>query len=302
MSDEPDSRDVRRAYETVLVQADDGVLTLTLHRPDQLNAISAQLEDELWTALGEADRDPAVRAIVITGAGRAFCAGYDLGDEPAAGGERRAADAVRRAWRSARRQQARYLDLMRLETPVIAAVNGWCLGGGLWYALACDITIASERAVFGQPEVRETGTSTFLLAALVGWKHAHRYALTGDHFDAAEALRIGAVNEVVAHEQLLATAHALAARIARLAPDGVRMTKAMTWLGLEAMGLGAGLEAAGLVSVAISASVDNEDLDELHRIRAQQSMRASVAFRDRPFIPEPGGPRSAPTEQRPGDD
>jgi enoyl-CoA hydratase/carnithine racemase len=282
---------------TVLAAVEDRVLTLTLNRPDQLNAISARLEDELWEALRRAEADPEIRAVVLTGAGRAFSAGYDLGDEPAGDGGR-AADAVRRAWRTARREQARYLDVMRLETPVIAAVNGWCLGGGLWYALASDITIASDQAVFGQPEVRETGTSTFLLAALVGWKNAHRYALTGDHFDAAEALRIGAVNQVVAPDQLSATAHALATRIARLPPDGVRLTKAMTSLGIEAMGLGNGLEMAGLVSVAISASIDNQDLDELNRIRAAEGTRASVAFRDRPFRPEPMGPRSAPADQR----
>jgi len=107
-----------------------------------------------------------------------------------------------------------HLALMRLAKPIIAAVNGWCLGGGMWYALCSDITIASERAVFGQPEVREIQNSTFLLAALAGWKVAHRYALTGDHFDAAEALRIGIVNEVVAPDALMGAATALARRIA----------------------------------------------------------------------------------------
>jgi enoyl-CoA hydratase/carnithine racemase len=284
----------RAPYETVRANVEQRVLTVTLHRPEQLNAISPQLEDELWTVLRAADSDPEIRAIVVTGSGRAFCAGYDLEDEVATDvdGPVRAADAVRRAWSAARRDQARYLEVMRLGTPVIAAVNGWCLGGGLWYALACDITLASDRAVFGQPEVRESGTSTFLLAALVGWKHAHRYALTGDHFDAAEGLRIGVVNEVVAHERLLPTAQALARRIAMLPPDGVRMTKAMTSLGIEAMGLGNGLQMAGLISVAISASVDNEDLDELYRIRSSEGTRASIAFRDLPFTPEPGGPRS----------
>jgi enoyl-CoA hydratase/carnithine racemase len=292
MSDAADVEAEPGTQESVLTRVEDRVLTVTLHRPRQLNAISPQMEDELWAVLREADSDPAIRAIVLTGAGRAFCAGYDLAEE-ASCGEDRAADAVRRAWRTARREQARHLEIMKLETPVIAAVNGWCLGGGLWYALACDITIASEQAVFGQPEVREAGTSTFLLAALVGWKHAHRYALTGDHFDAAEALRIGVVNEVVAPEQLAATAQALAARISKLPPDGVRMTKAMTSLGIEAMGLGTGLEVAGLVAVAISASIDGDALDELNRIRATEGTRASVSFRDRPFIPEPSGPRSA---------
>src|SRR2546421_569732 len=81
--------------------------------------------------------------------------------------------------------------------PIIAAVQGWVMGGGFWYSLAADITIAADNAVFAQPEVRHTSNTTILFAALAGWKAAHRYALTGDHLDAAEALRLGLVNEVV---------------------------------------------------------------------------------------------------------
>jgi enoyl-CoA hydratase/carnithine racemase len=143
-----------------------------------MNAITPELEQELHAALASAEQDPSIRAIVLTGAGRAFCSGYDLGeDEDARGG--RARDALRHWWTIDMKTPGDHLGLMRLEKPVIAAVNGWCLGGGMWYALCCDITIASERAVFGQPEVREIQNSTFLLAALAGWKVAHRYALTG---------------------------------------------------------------------------------------------------------------------------
>jgi enoyl-CoA hydratase/carnithine racemase len=181
---------------------------------------------------------------------------------------------------------------MRLGIPVIAAVNGWCLGGGLWYALACDITIAADTAVFGQPEVRESQNSTFLLAALAGWKNAHRYALTGDHFDAAEALRIGIINEVVPADQLMDTATRLAKRIAKLPAQSVRINKAITTLGLEAMGLAAALNAGAALSVIAHSSADSADLDELHRIRESHGLRASLRHRDDPFRPEPGGPRS----------
>jgi enoyl-CoA hydratase/carnithine racemase len=167
----------------------------------------------------------------------------------------------------------------------------------MWYALCCDITIASERAVFGQPEVREIQNSTFLLAALAGWKVAHRYALTGDHFDAAEALRIGVVNEVVAPDELLTSATRLARRIALLPPDAVRINKAITTYGLEAMGLRIALDTSALFSVIAHASVDAPDLDELYRIRESEGLRASLAYRDDPFLPEPGGPRSKPRGQ-----
>lgn len=283
-------------FNTLLWEQDEAVLVLTLNRPDQMNAITPELEQELHAALASAEQDPSIRAIVLTGAGRAFCSGYDLGeDEDARGG--RARDALRHWWTIDMKTPGDHLGLMRLEKPVIAAVNGWCLGGGMWYALCCDITIASERAVFGQPEVREIQNSTFLLAALAGWKVAHRYALTGDHFDAAEALRIGVVNEVVAPDELLTSATRLARRIALLPPDAVRINKAITTYGLEAMGLRIALDTSALFSVIAHASVDAPDLDELYRIRESEGLRASLAYRDDPFLPEPGGPRSKPRGQ-----
>jgi enoyl-CoA hydratase/carnithine racemase len=280
-------------FNNLLWEQDGAVLVLTLNRPDQMNAISPELNKELRSALASAEKDPSIRAIVLTGSGKAFCAGYDLGeDEDPRGG--RARDALRNWWDVDMKTPGDHLGIMRLEKPVIAAVNGWCLGGGMWYALCCDITIASERAVFGQPEVREIQNSTFLLAALAGWKVAHRYALTGDHFDAAEALRIGVVNEVVPAEELLTTAVGLARRIALLPPDAVRINKAITTYGLEAMGLRVALDTSALLAVIAHASVDAPDLDELYRIRESEGLRASLAYRDDPFLPEPGGPRSKP--------
>lgn len=280
-------------YKNLLWEQDGAVLILTLNRPDQMNAISPALDEEIQSALAGADQDPSIRAIVLTGSGRAFCAGYDMGEDKDLRGTR-TSDALRHLWQLDTKQSNDYLSIMRLATPVIAAVNGWCLGGGLWYALSCDITIASERAVFGQPEVREGQNSTFLLAALAGWKVAHRYALTGDHFDAAEALRIGVVNEVVAHDDLLTTAVSLARRITLLPLEAVRLNKAITTYGLEAMGLRVALDTATLLSIIAQASLDTAELDELRRVRDSEGMRASLAFRDAPFVPEPGGPRSKP--------
>jgi enoyl-CoA hydratase/carnithine racemase len=290
----------RHDYAYVTWRQDDAVTILTLNRPDQMNAISPALDDELHHALQSAERDPRVRAIVITGAGKAFSAGYDISEDdppgaaPGAGehGEQRASQTLKHWWDTDLQTPRRHLDIMRLAKPVIAAVNGWCLGGGLWYALSADITIASEQAVFGQPEVRETQNSTFLLAALAGWKNAHRYALTGDHFDAAEALRIGIVNEVVPHAELMDRSVRLAKRIALLPADAVRLNKAITIYGLEAMGLQAALNTAALLSVITHASADSPELDELHRIRDSAGLRASLAHRDGKFAPEPGGPRS----------
>jgi enoyl-CoA hydratase/carnithine racemase len=184
------------------------------------------------------------------------------------------------------------MHIMELSKPVIAAVNGWCLGGGFWYSLACDITLASDQATFGQPEVRMISNSSFLFPALVGWKHAHRYALTGDHFDAAEAERIGMINEVVPHGELLDRTMALAHRLALVPPDSVRMNKAITAIGLETMGLRTATTVASALSAIVHSSTDSKDIAELYRIRRDEGMRASLKHRDDPFRPEPGGPRS----------
>lgn len=281
-------------YKYVSWIQDEEIAVITLNRPQQMNAISPELEEELHAALRSAERDPAVRAVVLTGAGNAFSAGYDISAEDEPGGSRaeRASDRLRRWWDVDMTAPARQLAIMRLGIPVIAAVNGWCLGGGMWYALCCDITIASAAAVFGQPEVRENQNSTFLLAALAGWKNAHRYALTGDHFDAAEALRMGIVNEVVPPDRLMTTATGLAKRIARLPAESVRVNKAITTFGLETMGLAAALNTGAMLSVIVHASADSAELDELRRIRESQGLRASLVHRDAPFRPEPGGPRS----------
>ena len=290
------------AYEFIVYEQDGAVLTLTLNRPDELNSITRQVENELHAALDEADADDSVRSIVLTGAGRAFSAGYDISrgenegsapprDEPDSRGE-----FLRAGWSLSRRNPGLMLHLMELSKPIIAAVNGWCIGGGFWYALAADITIAADNAVFAQPEVRMISNSSVLFAALVGWKNAHRYALTGDHFDAQEALRIGVVNEVVPADQLLDHAQALARRIALVPRDSVRINKAITVQGLQAMGLREALNVNTLLSMLVGASNDAPDVEHLRNAREEGGMRAFLDARDGPFRPEPFGPRSQPRE------
>ena len=180
-----------------------------------MNALSRNLEAEIHRAFDEADADRNVRAIILTGAGAAFSAGYDQ--------RRRRRRACGRSIRRARATPNTSsigsastaaastigTHMWSLGKPVIAAVNGWAMGGGFWYQLAADITIASDKAMFAQPEVRHISNTSYLLTALCGWKAANRWALTGDHFDAQEALRIGMVNEVVPHDELMPRARAL---------------------------------------------------------------------------------------------
>jgi enoyl-CoA hydratase/carnithine racemase len=284
------------AYETILYEKAAPVATITLNRPETLNAISPQMTAELHRALDEADADREVRAIVLTGAGRGFSAGYDIarrpdGRAPLDGTGVDHAEFLRDWWVRDAASAQRLIHLWHLTTPVIAAVHGWVMGGGFWYSLAADITLAADDAVFAQPEVRHTSNTTILFAALAGWKAAHRYALTGDHLDAAEALRLGLVNEVVPRAELLSRARALAERIARVPEPSVRLNKAITCYGLLAMGLGAGLLMNVPFSAMAHASHDEQRGALLEAMRTG-GLRAFLEARDGGFRPEPFGPRS----------
>jgi enoyl-CoA hydratase/carnithine racemase len=287
-------------YETILYETRAPVATITLNRPDSLNAISPQMTAELHRALDEADADREIRAIILTGAGRGFSAGYDIarrpdGRAPLDGEGVDHAEFMRDWWVRDAASAQRLIHLWHLTTPVIAAVHGWVMGGGFWYSLAADITLAADDAVFAQPEVRHTSNTTILFAALAGWKAAHRYGLTGDHLDAAEALRLGLVNEVVPSTELLPRARALAERIARVPEPSVRLNKAITCYGLLAMGLGAGL----LMNVPFSAMAHasyEAQRGQLLELMRTGGLKAFLDARDGGFRPEPFGPRS----ERPG--
>ena len=288
-------------YETILYDKTGPVATITLNRPEALNAITPQMTAELHQALDAADADAEVRAIILTGAGRAFSAGYAIGPRPDGGSPLDArgvevSEFLKNWWTRDGDSTRRLLHLWQLSTPVIAAVHGWVMGGGFWYSLACDITLAADDAVFAQPEVRHISNTTFLFAALAGWKAAHRYGLTGDHFDAAEAERIGIVNEVVPAAELMARARALAERIARVPEPAVRLNKAVTCYGLLAMGVGAGM----MMNIPLSAlahSSFNAERAELLDVMKSGGMKTFLDARDGKFHPEPFGPKSKPKKR-----
>ena len=141
-------------------------------------------------------------------------------------------------WRDRSRDEtAKLLQIWELTKPVIAAVNGWCMGGGSWYALASHMTYAAEEAVFAQPEIRMISNTNFFWTLNAGYKHALRYGLTGDHIDAQEALRIGLVNEVVPGDDLLEHCFRVVERIALVSPETVKINLYVATMGLEMMGL-----------------------------------------------------------------
>jgi enoyl-CoA hydratase len=196
---------------TVLLTADRGpVRLLTLNRPEARNALSNQLFEALYAALGDADEDASVRAVVLTGTDPAFCAGVDLKQAAREG----------MAYFEGHRSHNCITKVGEMRTPVIGAINGATFTGGLEMAMGCDFLIASERAVFADTHARvgilPGGGMTARLPRLVGAAMARRLSMTGEVVDASRAERIGLVTEVVPHQHLLDRAVELATQIAEV--------------------------------------------------------------------------------------
>jgi enoyl-CoA hydratase/carnithine racemase len=207
--------------DTVLYDLDDHVATITYNRPDALNAIDAQLRADLNDAFARFRDDEDAWVAIVTGAGRAFCAGADLRDGAGATGvfpgtfwEKPTVNSFESGW--------------EIYKPVIAAVNGYCLGYGLTLVTWCDFVIASERAEFGYPEVL-LGTPAVVgairLPQRIGWQYAMELLLTGERIGAARAHEIGLAGWVVEHDALMPAARALAERLVRGAPLAQRAMK-----------------------------------------------------------------------------
>ena len=208
------------SYEFILVDREPPIATVRLNRPQVLNALSPDLIAELIDALQALDKDPEVGAIVLTGNERAFAAGADIG--------RMAESTV--VEQIERDQFAVWDKIRRVKKPIIAAVSGWCLGGGNETAMMCDMIIASETARFGQPEISigiiPGAGGTQRLTQAVGKARAMELVLTGRQFTAEEALAMGLINRVVPVEVYLEEAQALAREIASKPPIAVQMGKA----------------------------------------------------------------------------
>ena len=208
--------------EGLRVEVDGGVATLTLDRPATLNALTVPMKIALREALESIARDRAVRAVVLTGAGRAFCAGQDLT-------EREQPDAAPLDVEVRERYNPIIRAIRSMGQPVIAAVNGVAAGAGASLAFACDLRIAAEGArfvlAFARIGLVPDSGATWFLPRLVGSAKAAELALVGDAVDATEALRLGLVSSVVPADQLLAEAHELAQRLADGAPLALALTK-----------------------------------------------------------------------------
>ena len=229
-----------------LTSVDTGVLQITLRRPESLNALNYPMVLDFLAALDEVESCADLRAVILTGAGRAFCAGFDLrgyGDD-----ERVAAQGQIRGLLTRQTEIAGIpVRLHQLPVPVIAAVNGAAAGAGLSLAAACDVRVAAEGAVFSAAFLRAGFTgcdlgSSWLLPRIVGTGRAHELILTARRFDAAEALKIGLVTSVVPAESLLEAVLAIAAQIRQHPPLSVSLTKKGMWVAMETPSLAASVE------------------------------------------------------------
>ncbi len=243
---------------------------LTLNRPTKLNAISKELREALTAAIEEATSDDRVRVIALAGAGRAFCAGYDLAE-----GQPDSAW----AWRAVLAEDvAATLAVWRCPKPVIAQVHGYALAGGLELAMACDLIVASEDARLGEPEIRfGSAPVTLLMPFLIGQKKTRELLMTGDLIDAREAERIGLVNRVVAAEQLEAEVDALADRIARVPPDVMAPTKLMLNRAMEVAGFAEAVELGLDIQSFVNMSETSRAFDAIVR---RDGLKAALAWRD----------------------
>jgi len=243
---------------------------LVLNRPAKLNAITAEMRDALTAAIADAEADPDVRVVVIAGAGRAFCAGYDLAE---------AAPGTAWEWREVlARDVEATLAVWRCTKPVIAQVQGFALAGGLELAMACDLVVASDEARLGEPEIRfGSAPVTLLMPFLIGQKATRELLFTGDLIDAAEAKRIGLVNRVVPLEQLAAEVDALAGTLARVEPDVMAPTKLMLNRAMEAAGFLAAVEAGLDLQSFVNTSETARAFDEIVR---RDGLKAALAWRD----------------------
>src|SRR6266850_365554 len=209
------------AYQNILVETNDRISFLTINRPDKRNALNQPTRDEMLHALDSLEREPQSRVLILTGAGdKAFIAGADINEF-----EGRTALTQREAMKGMRI----FTAIEEFPKPVIAMINGFCLGGGLEVALACDIRIASDTARLGQPEINlgilPGGGGTQRLTRLVGEGKAMELILTGDAIDARTAFEIGLVNHVVPPDQLEAKTMDIANRIAEKGPVSVALAK-----------------------------------------------------------------------------
>lgn len=274
---------------SILYEKRGAVGHLWLNRPDKLNAVNAQMLDMLEEHLETAAKDADVRALVLSGEGRAFSAGFDLDMGDAQDGESDD-DFVAREMR---RNFAVITKFLNFPKPIVAAVHGYCLGSAMEVSAVCDITIAAEGCRFGAPEVRfGSGIVCMILPWIIGQKNAREMLLVGsDKIDAGRAEAIGLINRVVAEDELLPQAFALADEIPLNDPLAVQLTKKALLNSLNIAGLNQALENALEIDIEIE-TTETPESAEFNRILDAEGAKAALAWRAGQFRTSTSGSMS----------
>ena len=273
-------RDAGESWETILYSTGAGIATITLNRPEHLNTIVPPMPDEVEAAVAAAVRDDGVRVIVVRGAGRAFCAGYDFG-----GGFEH--------WDDAITTDQKLMSVWRAPKPVIAQVHGWCVGGGSDFALCADLVIASEDARIGTPYSRIWGAYlSGMWIYRLGLAKAKYHALTGRPLSGREAADVELVNEAVPFDRLEERVGELAAELASIPASQLAAMKLVVNNAYETMGL-ASTQTLGPILDGLMRNTP-EALRFIEKA-GSEGVRAAITERDGPF----GDYSQAPPAERP---
>jgi len=269
------------AEELVLYAREGKVGLVTLNRPEKLNALSMEVRTALSAALRQADEDAATSVVVLRGAGRSFCVGYDLGGG-SPGNE---------SWRhDALKYHARLDASLRMELqpwymvkPVIASVQGHALGAGCELAMFCDLTVAASDAKFGEPETRYSQAGPgFIMPWIIGFKKARELLYFGDMIDAPAALELGMINKMVPPQELAAATMRYAERLTLIAPEALAATKLAINRGADAAGFRNAMQ-AGIDVVAPLYAAKTEIGAEFRDMTKKEGLAAAVKWRRRQF-------------------
>ncbi|MGI8552310.1 MAG: enoyl-CoA hydratase/isomerase family protein [Dehalococcoidia bacterium] len=273
-------------YQVILYERADRVATITMNRPERLNALSPELWGEIDAALAEADRDSEVRCVILTGAGRAFSSGIDLAGDGAPPGQQRPRRGLNDWYAAEMESEQRHRRFRDTSKPVIAAVNGYSVAWGFELAVMCDFIIASDRAQFGAPEIRHGSIVGTMLHWVVPLQYARYLIYSGDLIGAEEAQRIGLALRVVPHDRLTQEAHAFAARLAMVPPLALKLNKRALDGALDMAGLKNGLEYAHLAAAichTLQDEAETPDGRNLEDIRNTHGLKAFLDARDQPY-------------------
>ena len=288
------------AYQTILYSLDGAVARITLNRPDRLNTIVPPMPEEVEAAVETAVRDEAVRVIVLRGAGRAFCAGYDFGQGfhhwdamLSTDGEWDPGKDFAGTTAAATSPTQKFMSVWRSPKPVIAQVHGWCVGGGSDFALCADLVIASEDARIGTPYARMWGAYlSGMWVYRLGLTRAKWHALTGEPLSGAEAAECGLINEAVPFARLEARVEELAGRLATLPPSQLAAMKLIVNQAYENMGLASTQTLGPILDGLMRNTPDAKRWIELAE---REGVGAAIAARDAAF----GDYSQAPPDQQP---